>query len=114
MIVNVYNIVIIAIASYTITYMIRYTDGPFDAFKKLRTISGVMYDLVYIDSYETVVETIADTYSAKLISCFWCLCTWVSILLWILHYYAMFICEIFAIIGMANIIHILVNNINGE
>ena len=73
----------IGIATFGATYLLRYLDGPFDILKKFRQLTGIKY-IPVINSDEEI-EEIPDTVIAKLVGCFWCLSTWVSIFLCVIH-----------------------------
>lgn len=68
------TLIVIALATFSATYEIRYTDGPFDVFYKLRRKLNIVYDAIDDTEY-------ADEYTGffgSLVACWWCLSTWVS------------------------------------
>ena len=73
---------VIGAATFAVTYLLRYTTGPFDIFSKFRNAVGihtVVHEKGTPGAYE--VEEVADKFFAKLVSCWWCLSTWVALLL---------------------------------
>ena len=68
----------IALATFAVTYLIRYTDGPFDIFWKLRRLVGIEWD--YKSGTDEIEEWAGDDtgFFGSLIVCWWCLSTWVS------------------------------------
>src|SRR5690606_28071978 len=79
--------IFLAISVFGFTYLLRYLDGPFDILRKFRELSGIRYvpeyELLNQSVYLRVrdnVEEIPDKLFAKLVGCFWCLSTWISIL----------------------------------
>lgn len=63
---------------YGITYILRYLDGFFEVFEKIRNLFGV---------YKTLDGKFTSNGSqlSLLYSCFWCLGTWVSIIVSIVY-----------------------------
>ena len=61
------------LAVYGIVQIVTYTDGPLDVFYRLREFVG------YYD-----VEV--DKFFGKLLRCFWCSATWVSLFFTILYF----------------------------
>lgn len=72
----------VGIATLGITYLLCYTDGPFNVFHNMRSLLGVEY--IYIDDEEEVYRP-PTKFFAKLILCHWCTGTWVAILLSVLY-----------------------------
>src|SRR4030042_2545036 len=70
------DFVIISIVSLGISYLMHDTDGPFDIFVKLKLLAGLY---VVIDAGELLEIDEPDTFFAKLLRCFWCTTTWVSL-----------------------------------
>jgi len=76
----------LAIGVFGFTYLLRWLDGPFDVLKHFRMFMGIKYISVY-ESYPNEsnmkisgeIEEIPNKFFAKLVGCFWCLSTWVSI-----------------------------------
>lgn len=72
--------VVVGVCVFAIAYLIRYTDGPFDIFYRFRKRIGVYLEEWDGDVYSGEVEDPdPDKFLAKLVSCFWCLSTWVSL-----------------------------------
>ena len=69
--------ILAALAVFGFTYIVRYMDGPFDILKRFRMLAGLRYINVIQSNEE--IEEIRNTMLAKLVGCFWCLTTWVSI-----------------------------------
>lgn len=68
---------IMALATWRISAMLSYEDGPGFIFKKLRQALGFLY----YDNDDTVVEP--DTFLGSLFGCVWCLTVWIGIVIWI-------------------------------
>lgn len=70
---------------YAITYMYRYTDGPFDVFQSIRLLLGFKYHFEKDDSGQVYIreETPEGTFG-KLVSCVWCLSFWLSVIICVL------------------------------
>lgn len=91
----------VGFASYGLTMMVRYTDGPLDIFFKFRVFAGLKYMPIYdeddgiVDIVEeipkpelrideedgSVIGTINSDVLASLVSCYWCLTTWISLII---------------------------------
>lgn len=71
---------IIALATFGATYIIRYQDGPFHVFHRLRVVSGIEYVPVLNDNGLVIdcVEEVSTKFFAQLLGCHWCLGTWVA------------------------------------
>jgi hypothetical protein len=82
--------IVLAIAVFGFTYLVRFMDGPFDIFIKFRELVGIKYvpTLSSFANPEPDTEEIPDKFFAKLVGCFWCFTTWISI----------FFCVAFAIV----------------
>lgn len=72
---------IIALAAFGATYIIRYQDGPFHIFYRLRVAAGIEYVPV-LDDCGVVVDYIEEIptsgFFAGLLGCHWCLGVWIS------------------------------------
>lgn len=73
------DIIVCGLASFAVTYMIKYTDGPFNIFQKFRFWIGLDIPVVLIHD-EIVYEEDRDSNRlfAKVVKCFWCFTTWIS------------------------------------
>jgi len=72
--------VIVGLCSFAITYMLKYTDGPFDAFAKLRVLVGLELPVIEDGIVTAYLETEGyGNFFAKLFACFWCLTTWICL-----------------------------------
>ena len=81
--------VVAGVCVFTVAYLLRYTDGPFDIFYHFRIWVGVYADEVSVVDGIEVTEEIEDPnpagFFAKLVTCFWCLSTWMSLAITILY-----------------------------
>lgn len=72
---------VIGVASFGISYLLVHTDGPFDIFLKLKIL--VHLYLPVWDDFEAIEYYQEDDdptgLFAKLLHCFWCTTTWVSL-----------------------------------
>lgn len=74
------NVLVVGLASFAISYILRYTDGPWEVFYRMRSRIGVVYDpMLQMD----VVEV--EWVGAYMVACFWCFTTWVSLFVAILY-----------------------------
>lgn len=80
-------IVAIGIATFGIVYMVKFTDGPFDLFFKLRRFlsMGDPYD-----PEQELPEKLPPVrlFFYQMFDCFWCLSTWVSLALLLIYAFA--------------------------
>lgn len=113
------DFLILAICCFGLTYLLRYTYGPFNIFKKFRELCGMQYNLVYDAEYEVVmnydeVEVMEDDkFITKLISCFWCFTTWISIIMYVIYLMwnpILYFCIPFGLIGLSGAIHNMVHD----
>jgi hypothetical protein len=70
------SIPVLTLSVFGFTYLLRWLDGPFHILKRFRMLVGIRYVL---EGSEEVEEVPEDNQLAKLVACFWCLSTWVSI-----------------------------------
>ncbi len=76
-------VVVVGLASFYITYTVKYLEGPFGVYHKILSLAGVILP-VYGDDGEVIryvdadVE-IASRFITKVVHCFWCLTTWVCL-----------------------------------
>lgn len=109
--ISILDIVLIVFSSYGITYMIRYTYGPGDVFLKFRIWMGMRYKPLLDETGMHPAGWIEedwheDSWHAKLVQCFWCLNTWVSLALVLLFpKLPIWIYVWFAIVGIAGFLH---------
>jgi hypothetical protein len=71
------SILITGLATFGMTYLICFTDGPFNIFKRLRMLAGVEYFMMQGEE----VWRPPTKFFAKLLVCHWCTGTWVSIIM---------------------------------
>ena len=76
------SILVVGLATFGVTYLVCYTDGPKDIFKNLRKFAGVEYFMITPDDEGYKPPT---KFFAKLLICHWCTGTWIAILLSILY-----------------------------
>ena len=79
----------VGLASFGVTYIIRYTSGPFNVFYKLLSLVGVRRVPVYdedriVVNYVEEIDT-PEKFLTQLISCFWCLSAWISLVITVLY-----------------------------
>lgn len=83
----VLGVLFYAMAVFSVSWLLRYTNGPFHVFLRLRKRVGVEY-LEQVDGVtgeSVLVEHIPDDKMlAELFGCFWCVSTWVSLIMAIL------------------------------
>ena len=84
---NLSNIIIIGLASFFLTFLLKYLDGPFFIFTNFRR-------------YAT------DTLKLYgLFGCFWCMGFWVSLLVFILWFFIPVIVYFLAVVGLLGFMH---------
>ena len=71
------SLIITGLATFGITYLLVYTDGPKDIIKSLRMRAGIKY--IYLENGEEVYIP-PTTFFGKLLICHWCIGTWIAIL----------------------------------
>lgn len=107
------NFLLLTLASYAISYNLVNKEGPFDIFKNLRSLMGIIdvatkgessYGIVVVETH----RDIENNFLAKLFSCQICLSIWVCLLTSILYYLFPEILPIFYPFAMWGIIIILV------
>ena len=81
--------VILSLAIFAVTYLIRYFEGPFGILLKLRKLCGLEYAPVLGSDGEQVSiieEPIDYTNSlARFMGCHWCITTWVALVIMLLN-----------------------------
>jgi hypothetical protein len=65
-------IVLNGLVVFIVTYFLTSLEGPWDVFKRLREWAGIQHDA---DGFPEVIK---DRFLARLLACFWCTATWVS------------------------------------
>lgn len=75
------ELVYIGLSTFAFVFLLKYTDGPFDIFLKLRVKAG-LYLPVYLEDTDEVIDYLEDIdperFWALWFKCFWCMSTWVS------------------------------------
>jgi len=83
-------VLIVSLAVFSITYFLRYMEGPFDIFLRFRKMCGIVYTPV-LDSDGLEVDIIEEVVTrqfpmiARLVSCYWCLTAWVSFIVFLVY-----------------------------
>ena len=95
------NLLSVGFATYYITYLILYKDGPFDIFAKFRFFMGVNKPIYGIDNEIIGFEPNGKLLS-KLVSCYTCLSFWVAIILVAVSIYSILIVTAIAAAGISN------------
>jgi len=84
------DVLVLSLAVFAITYLLRYMEGPFDVFLRFRMACGIVYkpildnDGLEVDIIEEVV-TRQFPMIARLVYCYWCLTTWVSFIVFLVY-----------------------------
>ena len=86
-------IVVVGLASFYVTYTVKYLEGPFGLYHKILLLTGNLLP-VYGDDGEVVRYVDAsiedtDRFITKVVDCFWCLTTWVCLVVTIIYGSAM-------------------------
>lgn len=68
-----FQFIILALATWRVSHLLTYEDGPFNIFQKLRTFVGISEELDEHDNY---------SFFAKLLSCLKCNSIWVGAIVW--------------------------------
>lgn len=76
-------IVVVGLASFYVTYTVRYLEGPFGAYHRILSWLGI-HRVPVLDDIEHVVDYVEeyenmDSFITKLVRCFWCLTTWICL-----------------------------------
>jgi hypothetical protein len=77
------SILVVGLATFGLTYLLCYTDGPKDIFKSIRKLAGIEYFMIEDEE----VYKPPTKFFAKLLACHWCTGTWISIVVSILYVY---------------------------
>lgn len=110
-------VIIIGLSVYATAYMLRYTDGPFDIFSRLREWLGVHELPIYEDGTEVYIgmgEYVDDRFVSRLVACFWCLSTWVALIHMFMWYVFPYYVYLTAIIGVSGLIYEAVHGKSDE
>lgn len=68
----------IALATFAVTYVLKFTDGPWDAFWYFRRWIGIQWQFDGDQEIEEYLDEDAGFW-ANLVQCWWCLSTWVAL-----------------------------------
>jgi hypothetical protein len=77
---KIINALLLPLATWRVTHLLVYEDGPFDCIAKLRTLAGVRYDQHNMPYGNNVL--------AQMLSCIWCLSIWVGLFYAVMLLYA--------------------------
>jgi len=70
-----FNLILLAIATWRLSSLIRDEDGPYDIFDRFRNYAGIT-EVWDIDGERELLSN--GTLLADIIKCFWCLSVWVA------------------------------------
>lgn len=77
---------VVSLAVFSITYLLRYFDGPFALLRRFREFVGIKY-VPELDSdgntVDTVEEILQERPIARLVGCHWCMTTWVALIMFV-------------------------------
>ena len=82
-------IVVVGLASFYITYTVKYLEGPFCLCHKILLLTGNLLP-VYGDDGKVVryvdadIET-TDRFITKVVDCFWCFTTWICLAITVIY-----------------------------
>lgn len=66
------DLVIMCFATWRMSSLITNEEGPFNVFLKLRSLAGITHH------DDGTIANIPDKFTAKLISCLWCVSIWMG------------------------------------
>jgi hypothetical protein len=75
------NIALCGLSTAAIVFLLKYTDGPFDIFYRLRKASGMiipLYDTLNISIVGYAEDDDPERFWALWFRCFWCMSTWIA------------------------------------
>lgn len=77
---------VLFLAVFGTSYLLHYTDGPWDFFFKFReeliSLNGELPDVVYDDEgNEVYISGEDEGFFTKMFSCFWCSSSWVAVVI---------------------------------
>jgi len=76
------GIVVVGLTSFTLTFFLRYMNGPWDIFEHIRR--WIKLSVPVISASGQIVtwkeDDEPDTLLPKIFVCFWCLTTWVTLI----------------------------------
>ena len=72
------EVFVLFLAVFSTTFLLYYTDGPWDLFFKFRS-SLIALDSIKLRKVHIVEEQQEDGFFQKLLSCFWCSSVWVAL-----------------------------------
>lgn len=77
--------VVVALITYAVVHLLKYTDGPFGIFYHIRTVVGLEWDSFH--QQEHVNEENKLSFIGEMLDCFWCTATWTSLAVALLYRY---------------------------
>lgn len=105
-------ILLVGVSNFSIYFIVRHTNGPFDVFYKFRQMLGYVYLEVYDDSdsiVDIVEEPPTENFFGKLFDCPWCSSTWYCLLAFVPLYFQYHVLIVFMAtfvsVGLMNIIY---------
>lgn len=80
------DFVIVSLAVFGFTYLVRYFDGPFDVLLKVRELCGIVW-VPMLNTNGRQINEVEEmpTKLAKFVGCYWCLTTWVSLVAFLVY-----------------------------
>lgn len=85
-----FYIFIVGVSNFSIYFIVRHTDGPFDVLHHLRVRLGYAYLEVY-DDFEDLVDIVEETpengFFGMMLDCPWCFSTWYCLLAFLPLYF---------------------------
>lgn len=85
---NISDLLTVGLATFAVTFLLKYIDGPFDVFAKLRQLLGPNLG-----------------FFGKLFDCFWCLGFWIGIVMLLLYISIPWVVYAFCVLGIIGYMH---------
>jgi hypothetical protein len=107
----------VGLSTFTIVYLVKYTDGPFDIFYRFRKFIKLeipMYDSSGTSVLSYIEDDDPNGFFALLVKCFWCFSTWVALFLSVAYIllvnkqYVTFPFLWFSAIAVSGILHVAI------
>ena len=92
------DLAIMALATWRVSSLITSEDGPWDAFKCLRTKLGITHH------DDGTIASIPEKTTAKLFGCLWCISVWMAGIIYVIWLFVPILAWILAISTVAIII----------
>lgn len=87
------------LATWRISHMLALEEGPFRVFVGFRKVFGVVHD----DAGN--VTSFPDGFG-RLVTCMWCLSTWVAVIIWLIFQVAPIAVAVMAIAAVAMVVEV--------